>query len=117
MQHKGLNEEQVGVTSLLFVPARMIGTMGSYSQLTEEQRYQIYEDCKQGLSQTDIGKNIGVNKSTISRELKRNSGLRGYRPRQAHQLAENRKTNCSPSRIICHHWKRVEEISTGRLEP
>ena len=110
MQHKGLNEEQVGVTSLLFVPARMIGTMRSYSQLTEEQRYQIYEDRTQGLSQTDIAKNIGVNKSTISRELKRNSGLRGYRPRQAHQLAENRKIYCSSSRIICHHWKRVEEL-------
>ena len=84
--------------------------MRSYSQLTEEQRYQIYEDRTQGLSQTKIAKNIGVNKSTISRELKRNSGLRGYRPRQAHQLSENRKSNCSHSRITDQNWERVEAL-------
>ena len=51
----------------------------SYSQLTYEQRYLIYEFLKIGYKQTEIAEVIGVNKSTISRELKRNTGKRGYR--------------------------------------
>ena len=71
--------------------------MRSYSQLTEDQRYQIYEARTQGLSQTEIAESLGIHKSTVSRELKRNSGLRGYRPQQAHQLSENRKAQCKKS--------------------
>jgi IS30 family transposase len=74
--------------------------MRSYSQLTEEQRYQIYEARTLGLSQTEIAESLGIHKSTVSRELKRNSGLRGYRPRQAHQLAENRKAQCTKRKLI-----------------
>ena len=88
----------------------MIGTMRSYSQLTEDQRYQIYEARTQGLSQTEIAESLGIHKSTVSRELKRNSGLRGYRPQQAHQLSENRKAQCKKKRIQKHHWERVEEL-------
>jgi len=43
-----------------------------------------------GFSQNDIAEFIGVHKSTITRELQRNTGLRGYRPRQAHQKAMER---------------------------
>jgi IS30 family transposase len=84
--------------------------MRNYTQLTEEQRYQIYEDHTHGFSQTDIAKSIGVNKSTISRELKRNTGLRGYRPRQAQQLTEKRKLDRVKPRIFHHHWARVEDL-------
>ncbi len=42
----------------------------SYSQLTYKQRYLIYELLKIESDQTEIAKVIGVNKSTISRELK-----------------------------------------------
>ena len=67
----------------------MIGTMRNYTQLTEDQRYQIYEDRTLGLTQKEIAQKLGVHRSTISRELKRNTGLRGYRPRQAQHLSEN----------------------------
>ena len=43
-----------------------------------------------GFSQNDIAGFIGVHKSTITREIQRNTGLRGYRPRQAHQKAKER---------------------------
>jgi len=33
---------------------------------------------------------LGRDKSTISRELKRNTGARGYRPMQAHEMAVTR---------------------------
>jgi IS30 family transposase len=63
----------------------------SYTQLTQEQRYQIYALLKTEHSQTKIASVIGVNKSTISRELRRNRGKRGYRPKQAHRLAQERR--------------------------
>lgn len=44
--------------------------------LTLEQRYKIELYSSQGLSQTQIAKQIGKHKSTVSRELKRNSDLR-----------------------------------------
>ena len=65
--------------------------MRTYKQLTQEQRYQIYALKKMGHNQTEIANCIGVNKSTISRELKRNHGQRGYRPKQAHNLAVSRQ--------------------------
>ena len=64
--------------------------MRHYTQLTEHQRYQIYALMKAGHKQFEIATLIGVHKSTISRELSRNRGLRGYRPRQA-QLCSGKR--------------------------
>jgi IS30 family transposase len=63
----------------------------SYTQLTQEQRYQIYALPKIGHNGTEIAKVLGSHKSTISRELRRNRGQRGYRPKQAHFLAITRR--------------------------
>lgn len=66
-----------------------------YQQLTYEQRCQIYALKKTGLSQRAIAEAIGVNQSTISRELSRNSGGRGYRYKQAQEKAvERRRAAC-----------------------
>ena len=65
----------------------MIELMNKYKQLTEVQRYQIEALNKAQKEQKEIAEIIGVSASTICRELKRNTGLRGYRPRQAHSLA------------------------------
>ena len=65
--------------------------MQKYKQLTYEQRCQIYALNKSGKGQKDIAILIGVSQSTISRELKRNSGKRGYRFKQAHSLASARR--------------------------
>ena len=65
--------------------------MSRYTQLTQEQRYQIYAFLKARFSQTEIAIEIGAHKSTISRELKRNRGKRGYRPKQAHIRAMDRR--------------------------
>ena len=45
----------------------------SYNQITMTQRYQIEALIKEGLSKSCIAKNIGVHRSTIYRELQRNS--------------------------------------------
>jgi transposase, IS30 family len=63
----------------------------SYNQLTESERYQIYALKKAGHIQEDIARLLGRSPSTISRELRRNKGLRGYRPGQAQRLSEMRR--------------------------
>jgi len=81
--------------------------MRTYTQLTQTQRYQIYALMKMGHQQTEIAKFIGVDKSTISRELKRNQGQRGYRPKQAHNLAMNRHKQ-GQRRIRSETWMLIE---------
>jgi len=63
----------------------------AYQQLSYEKRNELKAYLKIGLKQDEIARLIGVHKSTISRELKRNSGQRGYRPNQAQQKADDRK--------------------------
>ena len=63
----------------------------SYNQLTQCQRYQIYALLKSDHNQTEIAETIGVDKSTISREVRRNRGQRGYQPKQAQRKAINRR--------------------------
>jgi len=81
--------------------------MRAYHQLTQEQRYQIYALKKMGHSQTEIAEVLEVHKATISRELGRNTGQRGYRPHQAHQLSRRRRQKASP-RIAASTWQVVE---------
>ena len=83
--------------------------MRTYCQLTQEQRYQIYALKKTGHTRTEIAEVIGVHKSTVSRELKRNPGGRGYRPQQAHNLARERKPKGMP-RITAETWRVVEML-------
>ena len=73
--------------------------MSNYTQLTREQRYQIYALMKARVCQTEIATVVGVHKSTISREIRRNRGLRGYRPKQAQRLAETRREEATQPRI------------------
>ena len=83
--------------------------MRTYTQLTQEQRYQICALLKGGHNQTEIADLIGVHKSTISRELKRNRGLRGYRPAQAHQFARNRRRK-GRLRLESWAWALIEVL-------
>jgi len=84
--------------------------MRTYRQLTSEQRYQISGLKRIGHSQTEIAKELEVHKSTISRELSRNQGERGYRPNQAHEKAHERRAQATPKkRILAETWKVVEE--------
>jgi len=81
--------------------------MRTYKQLTQEQRYQIYPLMKMGHHQTQIAEIIGTHKSTVSRELHRNRGQRGYRPKQAHGLAMSRRRK-GQCRIPLETWVLIE---------
>lgn len=82
----------------------------AYQQLTYEERSLIYAYCKAGFSQTEIAKELNRNKSAICRELARNTGAKGYRPKQAHEKAIERKSNSRKAikftKIIKHYVKQ-----------
>jgi transposase, IS30 family len=69
--------------------------MKKYNQLTEAQRYQIDALKKAEKDQKTIASIIGVSASTISRELNRNAGKRGYKPRQASIMALDRRRHAA----------------------
>lgn len=50
-----------------------------YQHVTRDQRSQIYAYKSMELSLRDIAKKLDKHVSTISREIARNTGLRGYR--------------------------------------
>jgi IS30 family transposase len=84
--------------------------MRTYQQLTSEQRYQISALKRMGHSLTEIATELEVHKSTISRELVRNMGERGYRPKQAGEKARARRANATPKkRISAETWSVVDE--------
>jgi IS30 family transposase len=91
--------------------------MKFYQQLTLEQRYGIYSLIKTGHTQAEIAQVIGVHKSTISRELRRNRGDRGYRYQQAHRKAIERQTNKIPLRIDKETWSMVEALISEDWSP
>lgn len=88
----------------------------SYTQLTREQRYQIYALKKAGHNQTEMASIVGVHKATISRELHRNRGQRAYRPAHAHQLTKARRATARP-RIGGQTWATVEALLRQQWSP
>ena len=66
-----------------------------YSHVTRDIRCQIYALKSIGISLQNIAKQVGKDVSTISREIARNTGKRGYRFNQADNAACDRRTNAS----------------------
>ncbi len=80
-------------------------------------RYQIYVLKKAGHNQTVIASLLGRDKSTISRELRRNRGLKGYRPQQANKLALGRRHDKAQPRISESVWQHVEALLREQWSP
>ena len=77
----------------------------SYTHLTQDERYQIHILKQANHSQTDIADLMKRDKSTISRELKRNCGQRGYRPKQSHELSLARmRAKDNGRRVSAETW-------------
>jgi len=71
----------------------------AYNRVTSEERRLIYQWKQEGFSLRKIGRLLDRAPSSISREIKRNSGQRGYRPAQAQALAEARVKRPGPRRF------------------
>ena len=89
----------------------------SYTQLTQEERYQIYILKKAEYSQAEIAELLNRDKSTISRELWRYQGRKGYRPKQAHHLVLARRHNKTQPRIGDPVWQQVEALIRVEWSP
>jgi IS30 family transposase len=61
-----------------------------------------------GHNHTEIAGLLHVHKSTVGRDINRNRGRRGYRPRQADQKACNRRK--TPRRIARIQWDEVDAL-------
>ncbi|MBL4708475.1 MAG: IS30 family transposase [Flavobacteriales bacterium] len=65
-----------------------------------------------------MAQTVGVSQSTVSRELKRNSGQRGYRHKQAHQRAvERRYTACKATKMTGKLMTLVEQKLAIKWSP
>lgn len=84
--------------------------MSGYTQLTREQRYQIEALLKAEHTQAEIADVLGCHKCTISREIARNTGLRGYRPKQAQRFCQQRRDAKVQPRVPTERWARVEQL-------
>ncbi len=62
----------------------------AYTHLSLEERYYIEVQGKEGISLNKIAKALGRAPSTLSRELNRNTGQRGYRYKQADRMTLQR---------------------------
>ena len=78
-----------------------------YKQLTQSQRYQLQALRKNGLSLQAVAETLGVDKSTVSRELKRNSGPDGYCPEAAEQKKTDRKRNAHKAKKRDEQHKQI----------
>ncbi len=79
--------------------------MQKYSQLTKEQRYTIKTLLQEKYSKSKIAKLIGVNRSTVSREVKRNSCDGSYYAGIADQLAKKRRGVCRKPAVLSEEVK------------
>jgi IS30 family transposase len=66
-----------------------------YHHMTHDIRSQIYALKSTGIALRKIGSIVGYDASAISREIKRNTGGRGYRYKQADTMAKERRSKAS----------------------
>lgn len=87
-------------------------------RLNEAKRYQIDSLLKTNITQKRIAEIVEVSASTISREIKRNRGKRGYRAKQAQLLAEARqKSKPKFSKFTSEMQMRVAELISDDYSP
>ena len=85
--------------------------MSLYRHLASRDRFVIYHLRRAGLTLAEIALQIGVHKYTVSREIRRNSGRRGYRPLHLDEQELSRaeyRLNHRPRK--CLGWKTPYEV-------
>ncbi len=98
----------------------------SHKHLSLEERHYIEVERKQGTPMNKIAQALGRSQGTISRELERNTGQRGYRHKQADSLSRERHKNKPKAvklsddikRLIKHYLEQdwSPEQIVGRLD-
>ena len=92
----------------------------TYCQITSEERYILAALRKQGFNQSEIARHLGRHRSSISRELKRNSARWDghYRPSKAIERTAGRRSRSRRNqRFSRGDFQRVESLLRERLSP
>jgi len=93
----------------------------SYTHLSAMERAKIELLQEQGLSPTAVARKIGRHRTTIRRELHRNSSsLRDYRAHTAQACYTQRRGACRPKAKLCYEPLReyvADQIALGTLSP
>lgn len=85
--------------------------MSHYHHITQREREYILIYKAQGLSVSRIAELIGRSKSTVSRELKRNTFNDMYSPLEAQQAYRQRREKCRPKRKIIKDYSLYLQIA------
>ena len=90
----------------------------NYKPLTGNERYTIYAMNKAGHSEKEIAEWLARSASTISRALRRNRDLRGYRPAEAQRLSQARRREAHKARKITTEVREwIETLIRQALSP
>jgi IS30 family transposase len=90
----------------------------TYKHLSQEERYQICILMTAGNTQQQIADLLGRHKSTISREIARNTGGRGYRPYQACLMATKRSLGSRNAvQITAEQWSQTVHYLHNKWSP
>jgi len=90
----------------------------NYHQLTEVERYQISALLEAKLNQKEIAALLKRSPATICRELKRNRGLRGYKPAQAQRFSDQRRTSAHKAVKVTDEIRLwIEKLLRQELSP
>ena len=92
----------------------------TYHQITSEERYILAALRKQGFNQSEIARGLGRHRSTICRELKRNSASFDgcYRPSKAIERTAGRRSRSRRNqRFTSENLQHVESLLRQRWSP
>jgi IS30 family transposase len=92
----------------------------TYRQITSEQRYMLAALRTQGLGSSAIARILGCHRSTIGRELKRNSSPADgrYRASKAQERANGRRSRCRRNQHFTpRDFERVDALLKQRWSP
>ena len=90
----------------------------NYTHLTREERYQIHALRSQGIGIAAIAAQLVRHRSTIDRELARNTSGEGYDPAKAHTQAKARLSGPDNVRTLSPHtWQWAERYLRLGLSP
>jgi IS30 family transposase len=107
-------------TMTFLVPCKNKEVTMTYRQITYEERYTLGLLKRQGLNVTAIGRVLGRHRSTIYRELQRNSTNYdgGYRPQLADWYANGRRSKSRRnSRFGPSQWARIQALLQQEWSP
>jgi IS30 family transposase len=71
----------------------------AYKRVTKEERRFIYRWSQEGEGVSEVARRLGRAASSICREMVRNRGKKGYRPKQAHWKATEKSKRSGPRRF------------------